>query len=640
MTIMTGCVGLWAGLCGKAAWALDESSAGHEEDLTRLSLQDLANVEVTSVSKAPEELQRAAASIYVITHEQIVRSGATRLMDALRLAPNLLITQTSATNYVISARGFGGNPMAQNFSNKLLMLIDGRSVYTPLYSGIYSDAQDVMLEDVDRIEVISGPGATLWGANAMNGVINVITRASYLTQGSFVDAAAGNQDQDLSVRYGGRVNGELAYRVYGVEYHRDAEWTPAGSAHDGWNKGQGGFRGDWSTDTDSAMVEGDIYRGSEQQPMETDGSLVGADVLTRYQHRTERTDLQVQAYFDQTERFAPAGGDGFVLHTCDLEIQQGIEAWAHQRVIWGAGERVNSYSIGNVGNLLFEPPARNLTIGDVFIQDTIPLSRIFDFTAGFKMEDDPYWGWTPLPDVRASWAIGDRVAVWASASKAIRSPTPFDDDVIEKLGNGSIGLVGNRDIHPEEVKAYETGARIAAAGTLSFSLTVFYNDYDDLRTIEHTSPTSFFPLYWGNLMRGDTYGVEGWANWQVTPWWRLSPGFTALHEQLRFKPGSIGLLGTTEAGDDPSSHADLASSMDLSHHLALEATFRYVGALPDPAFPHYYELNGRVGWRANESLELSVNGLNLLHAHHYEYPSSQAGEGIYRSVMAEARLRF
>src|ERR1700678_226001 len=233
MRIMTGYVGLCASLYGTAGWAVDESSGGHEEDLTRLSLQDLANVEVTSVSKAPEELQRAAASIYVITHEQIVRSGATRLMDALRLAPNLLITQTSATNYVISARGFGGNPAAQNFSNKLLMLIDGRSVYTPLYSGIYSDAQDVMLEDVDRIEVISGPGATLWGANAMNGVINAITRASSLTQGTFVDAAAGNQDQDVSMRYGGRVNGELTYRVYGAEYHRDAEWTPAGPAHDG-----------------------------------------------------------------------------------------------------------------------------------------------------------------------------------------------------------------------------------------------------------------------------------------------------------------------------------------------------------------------------------------------------------------------
>lgn len=634
-----GWLGLWAGLYASAASALDETDAGREEDLTRLSLQDLANVEVTSVSKAPEELHRASASIYVITHEDIVRSGATRLMDALRLAPNLLVTQTSATNYVISARGFGGNPPAQNFSNKLLMLIDGRSVYTPLYSGIYSDAQDVMLEDVDRIEVISGPGATLWGANAMNGVINVITRASYLTQGTVIDAAAGNQDQDLSARYGGRVNGELAYRVYGFEYHRDAEWVPSGSAHDGWYKGQGGFRTDWSTDTDSATFQGDIYRGTEQEPMATDGSIIGANVLTRYQHRTERTELQVQAYFDQTERFGPDSGNRFVLHTYDLEIQQSVNAGAHQRVIWGAGERLNSYSIANIGNLLFEPPSRDLTIGDVFVQDTVSLGRIFDLTAGFKMEDDPYWGWTPLPDVRGTWAFGERLAVWASASKAIRSPTPFDDDVAEKFG-GSIALFGNRNFRPEQVKAYQSGARIQPTGALSISLAVFYNDYDDLRTIENVNPPNFLPLTWGNLMRGDTYGVEGWANWQVTRWWRLSPGFTALHEQLRFKPGSSGLLGTTEAGDDPSSQADLASSMDLSHHVALEATFRYVGALPAPAFPHYTELNGRLGWQANDALDLSINGLNLLHAHHYEYPSSQGGEGIYRSVMAEARLRF
>src|ERR1700678_4242609 len=228
MRIMTGYVGLCASLYGTAGWAVDESSGGHEEDLTRLSLQDLANVEVTSVSKAPEELQRAAASIYVITHEQIVRSGATRLMDALRLAPNLLVTQTSATNYVISARGFGGNPAAQNFSNKLLMLIDGRSVYTPLYSGIYSDAQDVMLEDVDRIEVISGPGATLWGANAMNGVVNIITRSAYNTKGAYADLGGGNQTQFGDARLGGSVDESGAARLYGLAFHRAAEQLSSG----------------------------------------------------------------------------------------------------------------------------------------------------------------------------------------------------------------------------------------------------------------------------------------------------------------------------------------------------------------------------------------------------------------------------
>src|ERR1700677_3510389 len=224
-------------LLGPVAWGV-EAAAESSEDLTRLSLQDLANLEVTSVSKAAEGLQKAPASIYVITHDDIMRSGVISLMEALRLAPNLLITQVSATSYTIAARGFGGNPQAQNFSNKLLMLIDGRSVYTPLYSGIYSDAQDVMLEDIDRIEVVSGAGATLWGANAMNGVINVITRASYLTQGSFVDAAAGNQEQDLGARFGGQAGPGLTYRAYALGFHRAAEELSDGaSANDGWTKG-------------------------------------------------------------------------------------------------------------------------------------------------------------------------------------------------------------------------------------------------------------------------------------------------------------------------------------------------------------------------------------------------------------------
>jgi iron complex outermembrane recepter protein len=623
------------------AWGV-EAATESSEDLTRLSLQDLANLEVTSVSKAAEGLQQAPASIYVITHDDIMRSGATSLMEALRLAPNLLITQVTATGYTIAARGFGGNPQAQNFSNKLLMLIDGRSVYTPLYSGIYSDAQDVMLEDIDRIEVISGPGATLWGANAMNGVINVITRPSYLTQGTFVDAAAGNQEQDLDARYGGRTDGEFTYRTYGLGFHRAAEELANGaSAHDGWSKEQGGFRTDWSTDQNSATLQGDVYRADEQALQSADGSIAGANVLTRYQHRTDRSDLQVQAYFDQTQRFGPqsGGGGGFVLHTYDLEIQQSFEAASNQRIVWGGGERLNSYGITNQTELLFEPPRRNLTLADAFVQDTVSVGKALGLTAGLKMENDPYWGWTPLPDARAAWSLSDRATLWAAASKAIRSPTPFDVDVVEKLGP-TVYLTGNSGFRPEQVYAYELGTRMETSKTLSFSLAAFYNDYDYLRTIELAGGPQFLPLYWGNLMKGDTYGVEGWANWQATAWWRLSPGFTALREQLRFKPGSSGLLGTTEAGDDPSSHADLTSSMDLSHRVSLDATFRYVGALPSPALPHYTELNGRVGWRPTDSVELSINGLNLLHARHFEFPASQGGEGIYRSVQAEIRWRY
>jgi iron complex outermembrane recepter protein len=562
-------------------------------------------------------------------------------MEALRLAPNIRLTQTSATSYTISARGMSGNPQAQSFSNKLLMLIDGRSVYTPLFSGIYSDAQDVLLEDIDRIEVISGPGATLWGANAMNGVINVITRPSHLSQGSLVDIAAGNQEQDFSARYGGLANGDLSYRVYGLGFRRAAEALADGtSAHDGWSKGQGGFRADWSTDKNSITLQGDVYRAAEQQFMSADGSIAGANVLTRYQHHSDRSELQVQAYVDQTQRFGPqgSGGGGFVVHTYDMQVQQSIAASNH-RIVWGGGERLNSYAITNQQELLFEPQHRNLTLSDVFVQDTLSVGNALSFTAGIKLEDDPYWGWSPLPDVRVSWLLTDHTTLWADASKAIRSPTPFDDDVIEKIGP-NVALTGNRLFRPEQVIAYETGVRVEASATLSYSLVAFYNEYNFLRTVEPASSTQFFPLTWDNLLKGDTYGVEGWAHWQVTSWWRLSPGFRALRERLRFKPGASGLLGTTQAGDDPSTHADLTSSVDLSHHFVVDATLRYVGALPSPALAHYFELNGRIGWRATDSLDLSVSVLNALHPRHYEFPSAQGGEAIYRSVQAQARWRF
>lgn len=628
-------------LAGMGSMTYAEATATPSDDLSRLSLVELSNLEITSVSKTSEGLHRASASIYVITHEDIMRSGATSLVEALRLAPNLLVTRLTAASYTISARGFGGNPEDQNFSNKLLMLIDGRSVYSPLYSGIYSDAQDVLLEDVDRIEVISGPGATLWGANAMNGVINVITRPSYLTQGAFVDAGAGNLEQDLSARYGGRTAGDLSYRAYGMGFHRGAEDLPGGgSAHDGWSKEQAGFRADWSSDQDSATVQGDVYRAAEQQIMSSDGSIAGANVLSRYQHKTARYEFQVQAYVDQTERFGPAGSGGgaFVLHTYDLEIQQSIEAGSRQRIVWGVGERVNRYAITDQQELLFQPEQRNLNQSDAFLQDTVSLTSAVALTAGVKMEDDPYWGWTPLPDARLSWQLSTRAAWWAAASKAIRSPTPFDDDVVEKAGS-TVFLTGNRLFHPEQVKAYETGTRLDIASTLSASLAIFYNDYGDLRTIE-PSPGTFVPLFWNNLMKGDTYGVEGWASWEVTDWWRLSPGFTALREQMRFKPGASGILGVAQAADDPSSHADISSSMQVSQHVSIDTTLRYVGALPNPALPHYIELNGRLGWQATNAIDLSIDGLNLLHAHHYEFPSAAGGEAIGRSVMAEARWRF
>ncbi len=622
--MLLGPVGVWA----------DQTTAADE--LSRMSLQELANVEVTSVSKAPEPLRRAPANVYVITHEDIMRSGATSLSEVLRLAPNLQVTQLTASTYQLGAGGFGGHQASQNFANKLLILIDGRSVYSPLYSGVYADTLDVMLEDVDRIEVISGPGGTLWGANAMNGVINIITRPSYVTDGTLVSADAGNQNQMGSARYGDKLGDNGSYRVYGMSFHRGAEESTDGlTAHDGWSKGQGGFRADWTLPQDVVTVQGDVYRGTENQPGIADNAIFGANVVTRWRHQWERSDLQVQAYFDQSERYGPAGSGSFILKTYDLEIQQNLLLGESQHLLWGAGERVNSYNIDGTATLFFVPPSRNLTLGDAFAQDTLTLAKSLQLTVGIKLEDDPYSGWTALPDLRLSGDLNSRGVVWAAAERGVRSPTPFDRDVQEKSGP-TLFLTGYSNFTTEKVSAYEVGYRIQPASFASFSISPFYNVYTDLRTIEPAGGGVFLPLHWGNGMMGDTFGASAWGNLQVADWWRLSPSFSLLRKNLRFDSGASGLLGVAQAGDDPASQAALTSSMDINARLTLDVSLRHVASLPDPALPSYNNLSARLGWHPSRTLEISLSATNIVHANHLEYPAP-AGEEIGRSFMVGAR---
>jgi iron complex outermembrane receptor protein len=607
------------------------------DHLTELSLEELSNLEVTSVSKSAESLRQAPASIYVITHDEILRSGVTSVSEALRLAPNLQITQYSASRYVAGARGLAGAQEAQNFSNKLLILIDGRSVYSPLYSGVYLDVQDVLMEDIDRIEVISGAGATLWGANAMNGVINIITRPAYLTDSGLVTAGAGNQERTVSARYGRKVNEALSFRVYGKAFEQDAmELSDGRDAGDEWDKAQAGFRMDWTGADDSATVQGDAYRGTQSTLGPMDNRIEGANVLGRWQHRTEHSDWQVQAYFDRTERTEWPSGVGFELNTFDLELQHSIQLEAH-RVIWGAGARLHDYRISSSQTLIFSPSERELHLGNLFAQDTISLTDTLDLTLGLKMERDSFSGWNPLPDIRLAWHVTDEALLWLAASRAIRSPTPFDVDVIEKQ-EGAVLLTGNSSFDPEQVDAYELGYRVQPTSNLSLSASVFYNVYDDLRTIE-ISPVTLFPLRWDNLMEGETYGLEAWAKWQVTEWWRLAPGVRLLHKSLEFSPGASELLGIEQSGNDPRSQALLSSSMDFGPRLTFDTTLRYVDALPNPRLHSYYELNASLGWHVWRALDISISGFNLLNSRHLEYLAGSA-EYIRRSVIAQARWRF
>lgn len=608
------------------------------EDLSGLSLEELGSLQVTSVSRSPEPLRDAPAAIYVITQDDIQRSGATSLAEVLRLAPNLRITQMGSSHYVLSARGFSGNPAAQSFSNKLLMLIDGRSVYSPLFSGIDLDSQDVVLGDINRIEVISGAGSTLWGANAMNGVINVITRPAWLSTGTSATVTAGDQELRAVIRHGARAGRDGAYRVYARAFERDPMSLDDGSgAGDGWRRAQVGFRLDLNQAAGVATLQGDMYTGSNDRAGPGSQGISGANLLGRWQGRTNGSDYQLQAYFDHVQREAPPGGASYQVETFDLEAQQSLMLGARHRLVWGAGGRLNRYHIRNTDSLLFIPPHRDLQLWNIFAQDTISISPSLKLSLGLKLEHSTFSNWEPQPDIRLAWQASSTTMIWAAAARAIRAPSPFEVDVVERL-DGADFLVGNPDFRSETVMAYETGVRASVSPVFTLSMSAFYNHYDDLRTVEVSDTPSFLPLVWGNRMEGRTWGMTAWARWQINDRWRLEPGFALLRKDLEFKEGASGLVGTIQAGNDPRGHALLRSALDLGRGHLLDMTLRHVAKLPDPALPAYTELSARYAWRISRDWELSVRGVNLLHDTHREYPAP-SGVLIERGLFAEARWR-
>ena len=601
-------------------------------ELGSLSIEQLANLPVTSVAKRPEPLSQAPAAIYVITHEDIERSSANTIPEMLRLAPNLQVYQTSASNYVITARGFSGNNSDQSFTNQLLVLIDGRSVYTPLYSGVYWDMQDVLPADIDRIEVISGPGAALWGANAVNGVINIITRKAADTQGLRLDVGSGSLETAWDVQYGGKVGDALAYRAYFRSFAERDTVTAAGQgAGDHWQRPQGGFRLDYTpSGADILTLEGDAYVGAEAAPGSDDERIAGRNVTGRWTRDLQDAgSLQLQAYYDHTERGAVSSSGSFWLDTYDVDLQHSFGLGSRNTIVWGGGGRISRYQIEGTGSLLFAPSSRSLDLGDLFAQDTLAVTSKMKVTIGLKLESDPYSGLAVLPNLRASYSPTPQLMVWAAASQAVRSPTPFDRDVIEKSG-GAVFLTGYSDFKPVDLTAYETGVRAQLGSRASLAASAYYNVYSDIRSIEDT-PVVFLPLHWGNGIQGDTYGLETWGDYRATDWWRLEASVNLMGERFKFRPGATGLLGLSQVGDDPGQVVKLQSSMTLPHGVTLDAFLRYYSALPDPAVPAYAELNLRVGWAVTDKLRLAISGENLLHPQHQEFPAPGAN-AVPRSV--------
>jgi iron complex outermembrane receptor protein len=609
-------------------------------DLQQMSIGQLQDIDVMSVTRTVEPLKTSPAAIYVITHEAIARSGYSTIPDILRLAPNLQVKQITASRYIITARGLSGNLDAQNFANKLLVLIDGRSVYTPLYSGVYWDMQDVVPADIERIEVISGPGATLWGANAVNGVINIITRSSEATQGGLLDISLGNLEQTATLEYGGRLADTLTYRAYIRDVMRDNTGTASGAAAtDHWSKPQGGVRVDWApNEADTVSFSGNLYAGAEAQPGAPDENIRGVNVLARWNHLfADASTFQLNAYYDRASR-GTTGNGHFWLDTYNVDAQHSF-AWGEWNTLtWGGGLRISDYTIDGTPSLFFAPPRRTLILADAFVQDSIAISPDVTAVLGFKLEDDPYSGVTALPSARLSWKVADDLLFWGAVSRAIRSPTPFDRDVRERLG-AIVALDGDSAFAPEKLVAYELGARAQLDDRATISLSLLYNDYDDLRSVELTTGPAFLNLVWANGLKGRTLGFDVWGEYQLTSWWRLAASFNELSEHFNFKPGASGIVGVSQLGDDPEHSAALRSAMNIGDDINFDAELRYVSALPDPAVPSFVEMNASIGWNVRDDVRLSLSGFNLLHARHLEFPAPGAN-AVPRSYSVGLQWRF
>jgi iron complex outermembrane recepter protein len=619
-------MGLVAALSAPAVHA-EPVSAG---ELVDLPLEQLGNIVVTSVSRREEPLSNAPASIYVITAEDIRRSGANTLPEALRLAPNLQVARADATQYAISARGFN-NVLA----NKLLVMIDGRTVYSPLFSGVFWESQDVMLEDVERIEVISGPGTTLWGANAVNGVINVITRSARDTQGALATAGAGTIESGGGARYGAQLGHNAFVRFYGKYLDQDnTERTNGTPVRDAANHWQTGFRADWGGTTQQFTLQGDAYSGNvDQVPGQREFS--GANLLARWNRQLEGGSmLNVQAYLDHTERDHP-GTFEEELDTIDLEVRHQFRAFSRHLIDWGGGYRRARDRVDTGTVFAFRPDDRNLDWSNVFVQDQIALTANLDLIAGVKLEHNDYTGTEVLPNLRLAWRAAPRHFLWAAASRAVRAPSRVDRDFVQPA-NPPFLIAGGPDFESEVAHVYEIGYRAQPLAALSFSVTAFWNEFDRLRSTEFR-PGGF---RFENRIEGDSVGLESWASWRVTGNWRLTGGVVVLEQDLQRTASSNDPRGAAGLGNDPEYWWHVRSLLDLTPQLQLDVAVRYVDDLPDPRVPSYTAVDARLGWRPVKPLELSITFQNLFDPDHVEWgvPNNRVefGRAVFFRILWES----
>jgi iron complex outermembrane receptor protein len=610
-----------------------------EPTLSTLSLDDLMRVQVTSVTRQESTVGESPAAIFVITQEMIHRSGATSIPEILRMAPGVNVARSDANQWVISIRGFD-NALA----NKLLVQIDGRTLYSPIQAGVFWDSVDYPLEDIERIEVVRGPGGTVWGANAVNGVINIITKTAKETQGVLVSGGGGSEERGFAtVRFGGKLSDNLHYRAYGKWFERDSSFSVIDLAHDDWRSGRAGFRVDWTPATsDTVTFQGDWFSvtsgrssidGLTRLISASDTETRGGDVLARWTHELGAgSNWQVQAYWDRSQQITGAGGLKFAADTFDVDFQQQFPIGDRQKFIYGLGYRlqkvlvhglVSGVGLAQSGIPRIDDEPTTLS---AFVQDEIKLidGKLY-VTLGSKFEMNDFSGFEYQPSARLLWTPTKSQSVWASVSRAVRTPDVLEDAFAVRAAGVNL-LVPNRDLAAEEVIAYELGYRAQVTARFALDAALFFNKYDRLSVINNLPvPAGSFiaPLQFTNGMDGDVYGAEITATWAPTDWWRIQGAYSYLQLELHADQKlALAMRAGAELPElqSPQNHVYVRSSLDLPGRFQLDLIGRYVDNLPGftSSIKTYITMDARLAWKATENLELAVVGQNLLDGHHPE----------------------
>jgi iron complex outermembrane recepter protein len=608
-----------------------------QDELKQLSIEELMRIDVTTASRREEPLGSTPAAMSVITGDDIRRAGVTTIAEALRLADGVHIARSNNGTWRISARGFNGAT-----PNKLLVMIDGRTVYSPLFAGVFWNTLDYPLEDIERIEVIRGPGTVLWGANAVNGVINIITRHSRDTQGGLVSVSRGNEDPALAqLRYGGAA-GNAAWRVYGkVAVRDDQKLADARSSGDEIRRGQGGFRFDRTAGGAAWLIQGDAFHSRDDLLDRASAEFTHLSLQSRWSRvMTGGSRLDVQSFYRREYRRVPAQLTHHI-DVFDIDLQHATTWGRRHDIVWGGGTRFNWDGTKGGASIQFDPPARTYGVHSLFVQDEIAVvpGRFFT-TLGIKYEHNAFSGGELQPNVRARLAMARNQMLWAGVARVVRRPTRIDEDVVVTAPGGAVLVRGTHDFEAEKLVATEIGYRIQPSAIVSFEATAFRHDYGDLRSQDAPS-VGLVPATIGNTLEGHSRGVELGLNVQPIAWWRTHVGYTLLDTAVDQQRGSRDRTGGASEINDPDHLFALRTSVDLPRNIEADALLRAVGALPAPAVPAYTELTLRAAWHMTPAVELFAVGHDLLHAQHPEVGAAAAVRvDLERSVRAGITVRF